>query len=429
MAMRFSFFPRRAALPALLTLCLSLPCAVSDALGAPQDASPAARSAQNSGRARKAAAQSGKNKGGTEKKKAADTPNVSNAPTSGQETPPQSEENAAPVPQEPPQANPRSALAQISPSQVRLGEPFTLTIEVTDRTGTVYELARDFSLGPDADILETGRPVDKEGADGFTTRTFTVKAALFKLGETSLPDIRLTAAGPDGNAVLKIDGPKLVGAGVLKEGEEAGLGDILPPVKVGIPSYLVLWILLGILAAAGLFFAGLRAWKRWKKRAPRPAPAAPPAPLDQRALSALHALRKEDLPSQGREREMFFRLSEIERGYMGERYGFNALDLTTEEFLAALTRMHTPGLDFRRLEDRFREGDFARFAKAHIPASDCKQAIEDAIVLVQGTTAAAELEAKNRTIQTLPSVPAVPSGTENGSSSESGDTSGKGDKP
>ena len=420
MTMRFSFFSRRAALPALLAFCLSLPCTISDALGAPQDASPAARTAQNSGRARQAAAQSGKNKGSQGKKKAVDTPNASKAPTSGQEAPPQSEENAASSPQEPPQAAPRSALAKISPSQVRLGEPFTLTIQVTDRTGTVYELARDFSLGADADILEMGRPADKEGDDGFTTRTFTVKAALFKLGETSLPDIRLTAAGPDGNAVLKIDGPKIVGEGVLKEGEEAGLGDILPPVKVGIPSYLVLWILLGLLAAAGLFFAGIRAWKRWRRRPPKAVPAAPPAPLDQRALRALHALRQEDLPSQGREREMFFRLSEIERGYMGERYGFNALDLTTEEFLAALTRMHTPGLDFRRLESRFREGDFARFAKARIPAAECKQAIEDAIVLVQGTTAAAELEAKNSAVQAMPSAASAA-----GSSSQPGGSSGK----
>lgn len=284
-----------------------------------------------------------------------------------------------------PAARPTSVRAEVSPSQVRLGDPFTLTIEVKDRPSERYELTRDFSLGPDVDVLDiqTSRaPTD----DGLEISRFTLRAALFALGEKTLPTLGLQATGPDGDKRLDIDGPSIFGVGVVAEEDEAGYADILPPVQVGIKSYLLLWILLGALAALGLFFGGVRLVRHLRSR-PRKAP--PPKPLDPlhvRALTALHGLREEDLPSQGREREMFFRLSEIERGYLGERYGFGALDMTTGELLAALGRLHTPGLEFARFERHCQEGDLVRFAKAPVPASECKRAIEEAIGLVQATT-------------------------------------------
>ena len=282
-------------------------------------------------------------------------------------------------------ASPAAVRAEVTPSQVRLGEPFTLTIEVTDRPSERYELMRDFSLGPDVDVLDI-QPSRTPAGDGLEVTRFTLRAALFALGEQALPTLRLQATGPDGDKRLDIDGPSIVGLGAIAEEDEAGYADILPPVQVGIASYLLLWILLGALAALGLFFGGVRLVRHLRSR-PRKAP--PPKPLDPlhvRALAALHGLREEDLPSQGRERELFFRLSEIERGYLGERYGFSALDMTTGELLAALGRLHTPGLDFACFERHCQEGDFVRFAKAPVPASACKRAIEEAIGLVQATT-------------------------------------------
>ncbi len=284
-----------------------------------------------------------------------------------------------------PEARPTSFRAEVTPSRVRLGEPFTLTIEVVDRPSERYELARDFSLGPDVDVLDI-QPARTPSGEGLETTRFTLRAALFALGERALPDLRLQVTGPDGDKRLDIDGPSIAGVGAVAEDDASGYADILPPVQVGISSYLALWILLGILAALGLALAGVRLARHLRAR-PRKAP--PPKPLDPlhvRALAALHALREEDLPGQGREREMFFRLSEIERGYLGERYGFGALDMTTSELLAALGRLHTPGLDFAHFERHCQEGDLVRFAKSPLPAAACKRAIEEAIDLVQATT-------------------------------------------
>lgn len=283
-----------------------------------------------------------------------------------------------------PKAQPLLARAEITPAQVRLGEPFTLSIEVQDRESERYELTRDFSLGPDVDVLDI-QVSRVPGDDGLETTRFTLRAALFELGDKTLPTLRLVATGADGEKILELDGPSVTGLGVVSEEDEAGYADILPPVEVGVTSYLPLWILLGVLAALALIFGLVRLVRHLLNR-PRKAPPPPPlAPAHTRALEALHALLEEDLASQGRERELFFRLSEIERGYIGERYGFGALDMTSGELLATLGRTHTPGLDLARFERHSQEGDLVRFAKASATAAECKRAIEEAIELVRRT--------------------------------------------
>lgn len=284
-------------------------------------------------------------------------------------------------------AEPIAVKASVSPSTVKLGEPFTIAVEIVDRAGLDYAPARDFSLGADADVMDV-KAERKDAGDGTVSHRFAIKASMFKLGDVQLPSMKFTASDGESQLPLSVDGVTVTCQGELSAGDEASPMDILPPVSVSIPSYLVIWVFLGVLAAIALGFLGVRAWKRFKARPKKSKAGPPPDPLDVRALKSLHALREEALPDQGLEREMFFRLSEIERGYIGERYGFGALNMTTDELLAELRRLHTPGLDFQRLEDRCREGDFVRYAKAPVPASDCKRAIEDAIELVKSTTAA-----------------------------------------
>ena len=101
---------------------------------------------------------------------------------------------------------------------------------------------------------------------------------------------------------------------------------------------------------------------------------------------ALDALRTEDLPGKGRVREYYFRLSEIVRGYLGERYGFDALESTSPELLESLRRLHTPGLPMKELQEFVNESDFVRYAKASADPNACKNAIELAYTILQATT-------------------------------------------
>src|SRR5262249_52683288 len=152
----------------------------------------------------------------------------------------------------------------------------------------------------------------------------------------------------------------------LPAGAERGeeLRDIKPPEDVPIRSYRLLWALACAAAVALSGYAVYRAIKRRRLRAPvQP----PPAPLEERTCAALEALGQENLPAGGRAREFYFRLSEIARAYLGERYGFEALESTSAELLQAARQLKSRGLPAEELEQFVVAADLVKFAKA--PAS------------------------------------------------------------
>src|SRR5262249_46378554 len=125
---------------------------------------------------------------------------------------------------------------------------------------------------------------------------------------------------------------------------------------------------------------------RWAKRPRRlTAPQRVLEPLDVRTLGALDALRSEDLPSEGRFREFYFRLSEILRAYLGERYRFEALECTSSELLASLRRLSTPGLSIAEVSRFVDESDLVKFAKAPAEPNQCKESLEFAYRIVRET--------------------------------------------
>ncbi len=286
------------------------------------------------------------------------------------------------APQAQGRAEPKSFTATVSPEKVRLGEQFLYTIEIRHRASERYELPPGLSLGKDVDVIKVDAAREGTGDDRVTR--FTLAASLFALGEQTLADLELPVTTPQGQLKLTVPGAKLAAEGDIKEEEKAELYDIQAPVEVSVPRYERLLIALGILGAMAV---GFFLW-RWYRNRPVPLPTelvAPPVPLFPRTLAALEALQREDLPGQGRVKEFHFRLSEIVRGYLGERFGFFAIDQTTEELLGALSRISTPGLDYARFEAFCREGDLVKYAKAEANQATCKAAIELAFQFVRST--------------------------------------------
>src|SRR5262249_55509191 len=77
-------------------------------------------------------------------------------------------------------------------------------------------------------------------------------------------------------------------------------------------------------------------------RAPPAPPPLPPLPLPERTRRALDALEAEHLPERGMQREFHFQLSGIARGYLGERFGFDALECTSGELVREVERRARP---------------------------------------------------------------------------------------
>jgi hypothetical protein len=91
--------------------------------------------------------------------------------------------------------------------------------------------------------------------------------------------------------------------------------------------------------------------------------------------SRLDALEAEALGEQGRGREHWFRLSEAVRDYLGAVTGVNALDLTTEELLAALERQSDPRLPLEPLRRFSTTADLVKFARLHADGRACSEGV------------------------------------------------------
>jgi len=266
-----------------------------------------------------------------------------------------------------------------APPQATFGEAFPYTIRVTHPKGEVIALPRapdlgDFDLdGADKQELPNGQQV---------TTVFALKLRAWTVGKKAIGDLELEVQAPGGATQLTVPGPTVEVRGTLDPdaGEASALRDIAPPVELPVRTYRVLW---GILAALGLGALAYAVVRQLKK--PRPAHVAPPPPAEPahvRARKALEALLALDLPGKGRQRELYFQISEITRRYLGETYGFSAIDLTTHELLSALRKRPTPGLDIAAFARTCTDADLVKFAKLQPDADDCKAAIDAALALV-----------------------------------------------
>ena len=144
-------------------------------------------------------------------------------------------------------------------------------------------------------------------------------------------------------------------------------------------------VVYGALVGLGLalLIALLVVW--WRKR-PKPViPPPPPRPPWERALEALHDIRHADLVAQGRLTAHLERVNHVLREYLGERYGFDGLESTTEEVLASLQRSSLPAPLFVETETMLRESDLVKFADAKPTEVQCTQALDGVESIVRRT--------------------------------------------
>jgi hypothetical protein len=266
---------------------------------------------------------------------------------------------------------PEAATARASKGEVRLGEPFDVTVDIKHAPGEQWSLDARQKLEPFA-LIGQSSTVSNEGKLEVTH--LTLKLALFKLDANAIPDLKLLARDRAGQAHdLSLPGPTVKGI-APDLGKDKERRDIHAPVPVLVKNYRLLWLALGILAALGLAVWGFLWWRR-RPKGVRAVPEAPPIAADEEALAALATLEGEGLPARGDFKEFHLRLSIIFRSYLARRYAFPALDMTSSELQDELGRRSTDGLRLTDLSWICSQGDLAKFAKGQPSADDCKEAL------------------------------------------------------
>lgn len=161
-----------------------------------------------------------------------------------------------------------------------------------------------------------------------------------------------------------------------------------------------LWVWLaiggGVIVLAGLIWWALRAAR---EAASRPAP---PVPADMWALDELRRLERVDWFAERREREFYYRLTEIVRAYIERQFGLNAPDMTTEEFLRATERDRRLPRDAVALRVFLEACDLVKYAALEPQPADAQRALETARDFVQSTAAAVRRAATIESPQAAP---------------------------
>ncbi|OUQ54090.1 hypothetical protein B5E60_04055 [Alistipes sp. An116] len=130
-----------------------------------------------------------------------------------------------------------------------------------------------------------------------------------------------------------------------------------------IRGYLLWGLLVLLILAAGAW--GLHRWlaKHGKGFGDLFKPA-PPLPPHVAAIQALEALHNQKLWQNNRHKQYYSGLTDILRTYIAGRWGIGAMEMTSDEIIAAMRGEELPDKARRDLESILRDGDLVKFAKA-----------------------------------------------------------------
>jgi len=271
-------------------------------------------------------------------------------------------------------------------TEARVGDVITLYVTAVGPVGTPVNLPRTLELSPFAELDDQNRKLEeRELGDGKMRREFRVFVAAYEPGELTLPGLEVTYIGKSGEVLSTRTQPiELKIVSLIANEPEPTLKDIAPPVRV-LQQDLLLVYIGGGLAAAGLgAVLGILVRRRWRARASlRPEP--PPRPAHEIALERLDRLGAGGFAEDSDHRPFYFSLSEVVRDYLGARFGFDSLEMTTEELIEELRRRAPRELVLGEVTGWLTACDLVKFAKISPSATEARGALETAIRIVEST--------------------------------------------
>ena len=211
----------------------------------------------------------------------------------------------------------------------------------------------------------------------------------FEPGDFAIPSQKLTVVDKEGRiAELNTKEASITINSLTANEPEPTIKEDTGPGEVVIEKdYTLLWIA-GILAGVGVVaLLTLVARRLWALRKPKPPPPPPPPrPAEEIAYEKLDAIKDAGLLEDGRIKEFHVRLSEAIREYLGNRYRFDSLELSTEELIQILRRLPLEPAMFDTMLEFMNETDLVKFAKL-IPTLDESRGLLDAAYqIVEKTT-------------------------------------------
>src|SRR5262249_53427494 len=168
--------------------------------------------------------------------------------------------------------------------------------------------------------------------------------------------------------------------------EKADLRPLAPPVDVMVKDWTLVYVVGAVggalLLGGGTFLLGRVVARRRKRRTPEPE-VVDLRPPHEIALAKLAALEKSGRLDDADRRPFYFSVTEIVREYLGRRYGFDALDMTSAELLAALERTAAEPAVRGDVESWLGTCDLVKYARVPTQRDEAASALSAARAMVE----------------------------------------------
>jgi hypothetical protein len=260
---------------------------------------------------------------------------------------------------------PVEATASIDKNEVMIGDAIKFTICVICKNDTIIQFPEIEQNAGLFAVKDTGREARRE-KDGCLILERDYEISSYEIGHQTMPSFKIKYKSAQGEGTVDTNEVTINVIGVIKEGENpTDIKDIIPPMDVPTDfKRLIVWSCMGL---GGLLLSGIGCWliikvrkgrtKRHQlftiKRAPH-----------EIAYELLEKLSKEDLISRGMIKEYYYRITNILRHYIENRFGLLAPERTTEEFLKEMAQTNILEDTHKSLISEFLEHcDMVKYAK------------------------------------------------------------------
>lgn len=280
-----------------------------------------------------------------------------------------------------------TAAARVDRAEAHVGDPIRLGIVTVAKAGVPVNLPGTVDLGPFS-LLGRDDTVEQNLGGGRIRREFVLRIAAYEPGQAQLPPIDVTWLGPHGEVKTVPTAPITIKiASLIANEPEPALKDAVTTVSVMEANRVLLYVggaLAGAAVGALITFFVVRRLRA--RRGERPGP--PPRPAHEIALERLDRLGALGFLENADNRPFYFAVSEVVRDYLGGRYGFDSLEMTTDELIAELKRQmgrELASLALGEIQGWLSACDLVKFAKVSPTAAEARGALESAIRIVKAT--------------------------------------------
>lgn len=243
----------------------------------------------------------------------------------------------------------------ITNSEVFIGDiiNYDILIDKKEKNDSFFIKKPNFSPFELIDISETNSDKNYK---------FSIKLRIYKTGDSEIPSIDILAYHKDSNTNISIPKKEIVIKSLLTDTQNVDIVDIKSNTSIREKTYILFWIL-GVVLLLVIVFIIVKIYK-YKKTLVKEAVELPPRAANEIAYEKLSLLISKKLIQKGEYKKYYFELSEIIREYLGNRYKFDSIELTSDELLVKLKQTLELSRSFiPTIENFLEDTDLVKFSK------------------------------------------------------------------